>query len=244
MLRLLPGKQLRAFGKGPFFQSARWRSSQNHVVSISALLLNRRHLPSHLDAVAQNGGSVARRQPYSTQPADGAPNPSPMANMSEEEALLRIERIESLGDVFHTVPHDSPERLAAAYLLLCEVLAYLSRHGEEAPAYISIFTNTAVPADSDVARARKAIFTTTKLTAQILGAVGASSKIREANASAFALHGALDALFVSYRGPSDDGELPQWVDFWNRAQPIVVELARVLDDSRDTFMEPQTKKDE
>ncbi|KAJ7062819.1 hypothetical protein C8F01DRAFT_1135346 [Mycena amicta] len=164
--------------------------------------------------------------------------------MTEEEALSRIERIETLAEVFHGVPKDSSARLSTAYLLVCEIIAYLSRHGEEAPAYISIFTNTAVAPDSDVARARKAIFKVAQLFTQILSAVPDSASIRKEHAKAFALHGALDVLFFDYNGPAtgdsdSDGaiDLQEWTKFWIRAQPIVIELAGVLDESKEAFME-------
>ncbi|KAF7291825.1 hypothetical protein HMN09_01242700 [Mycena chlorophos] len=171
------------------------------------------------------------RRPYSTPPQP----PPKSGELSEDEALARIERIEGLAQVFHELPNTSSERLATSYLLICEILAYLSRHGEEAPAYLSIFTNTAVPPDSDVARARKAIFTTAQLLTGLLSAVPDTAPLRKQHAKAFALHGALEPLLAGYDGPTED--LQAWMTFWGRGQPIIVELAGVLDESRDTFLE-------
>nr|GAT51212.1 predicted protein [Mycena chlorophos] len=171
------------------------------------------------------------RRLYSTPPRP----PPKSGELSEDEALARIERIEGLAQVFYELPNTSSERLAASYLLIREILAYLSRHDEEAPAYLSIFTNTAVPPDSDVARARKAIFTISQLLTGLLSVVPDAAPLRKQYAKVFALHGALEPLFVGYDGPSDD--LQAWMTFWGRAQPIIVDLAEVLDESRDTFLE-------
>ncbi|KAF7331453.1 hypothetical protein MKEN_00024000 [Mycena kentingensis (nom. inval.)] len=179
--------------------------------------------------------SLTSRTPYSTTAPDATPSPK---DLSDEEALARIDQVPSMGDVFRQVPKKDLSRITSAYLLICEVMLYLARPGENAPAYLSMFTNAAVPPDSEIGRARKALFDITKLATELLSAVPDSAALKNEYAPVFGLSGALDACFLAYEGPGKHGDedLQEWTKFWSRAQPIVLEMAVMLDGMSDKVM--------
>lgn len=89
--------------------------------------------------------------------------------------------------------------------------------------------NSKATANSNIGRARKSVFGLARLVVSTLSSVPASSPLWTRNPQIFALLGALEPTFMVYDEGPDAGDTHQWTQFWNRTQPILLELGSQLD---------------
>ncbi|KAJ7196981.1 hypothetical protein GGX14DRAFT_671460 [Mycena pura] len=162
-------------------------------------------------------------------PSKTAAEDEPQAGQAQGKEEQALARLEAFHDAMHGMaPGDAAGCLRISYAIIYEIITYVARHGDDSAAYLSVFMNSEAPADSTIGRARKSVFCLARLVVSVLSSVPASSPLWIRNQQIFALLGALEHGLMVYDGP-DTGDTQQWTQFWDRTQPILLELGSQLD---------------
>ncbi|KAJ6579620.1 hypothetical protein DFH09DRAFT_1147078 [Mycena vulgaris] len=165
------------------------------------------------------------RSSYSTTSPGTGDEPERSPNVDDKEALARLETFAANIKTVPPLPN-AESRLLIGYAFIYEITRYLARHGDDSEAYLSVFMNSEAPDNSDLRRARKSVFLLTESVVTFLSSVSLSSPLREEHSGIFDLLGALQPLCMMY---DVDSDTRAWREFWNRAQPVILELGVQLD---------------
>ncbi|KAJ7683555.1 hypothetical protein B0H17DRAFT_1181586 [Mycena rosella] len=169
---------------------------------------------SPISRLARTNGRTSA-QPGFSEESEGPPN-------NDKQALARLEEFNEQIHVLRAAEGAEPHYyLLASHTIISEVTSYLARHGDGSEAYLSIFMNSNAPRGSDLLRARRCVFNLTETAVAFISLVPRSSPLRAEHTAIFDLNGALEPLYMLY---NEDIDTRQWREFWNRAQPVILEL--------------------
>ncbi|KAJ6615473.1 hypothetical protein B0H10DRAFT_1949845 [Mycena sp. CBHHK59/15] len=144
---------------------------------------------------------------------------------SEPEEAKALEELNAMAlKLRFRVPLDEPSRLRRSYALIYEIIKYLARNGLEPEQYLLLFMNSA---EDQMYPARRTVSAMVDGIVMNLSSVKLSSPLRTAHPMIFHLLGALEPLCAAFPDPYDD--IQDWMRYWSRAQPIILELATLLD---------------
>ncbi|KAL1750685.1 hypothetical protein FB107DRAFT_294421 [Schizophyllum commune] len=189
-----------------------------------------------------NAQSSAGCRAYATQTSspgngDGKNGPEsddvPPPDFDYTSALERIAESDFIQKV---VPPTDRTRLEKVHSLLLLIVSYLNRGAtvseDAALSMMVTFSTVAVPPDSEIARARKATVKLIDAIVRTLLAVPEGSQTRTEQSEIFGFAGAmlpLHAMYVQGKEPGADLTLQEWTDFWNRMQPLLLDLMFALE---------------
>ncbi|KAL1672335.1 hypothetical protein EV122DRAFT_294948 [Schizophyllum commune] len=147
-----------------------------------------------------------------------------------------LERIAESDFIQKVVPPTDRTRLEKVHSLLLLIVSYLNRGAtvseDAALSMMVTFSTVAVPPDSEIARARKATVKLIDAIVRSLLAVPEGSQTRTEQSEIFGFAGAmlpLHAMYVQGKEPGADLTLQEWTDFWNRMQPLLLDLMFALE---------------
>ncbi|KAL1705776.1 hypothetical protein EV121DRAFT_279355 [Schizophyllum commune] len=147
-----------------------------------------------------------------------------------------LERIAESDFIQKVVPPTDRTRLEKVHSLLLLIVSYLNRGAtvseDAALSMMVTFSTVAVPPDSEIARARKATVKLIDAIVRTLLAVPEGSQTRTEQSEIFGFAGAmlpLHAMYVQGKEPGADLTLQEWTDFWNRMQPLLLDLMFALE---------------
>lgn len=185
--------------------------------------------------------SVARCRTYATQTSssgDGESNNGARDDVPppDFDYTAALESIAESDFIQKAVPSTDRGRLEKVHSLLLLIISYLNRGAtmseDAALSMMVTFSTVAVPPGSEIARARKATILLISAIVQNLLAVPEGSQVRTEQAEIFGFAGAmlpLHAMYVQGKEPGADLSVEEWTDFWNRMQPLLLDLMFALE---------------
>ncbi|KAJ8453684.1 hypothetical protein ONZ45_g19611 [Pleurotus djamor] len=174
-------------------------------------------------------------------------NPSDSDPIPPERWIEALETVANAEWLTHR-PLDPSDRMRRAYALLMQVILYLHRPQPEVEQYLVDFMQAEVTPESEIHRARKATTSIARVVLQDLASVP-SNPLHADNPQVFAILGALMPLHDVYLDGLKEKEgiildLPEWTEFWEKAQPILLELALKLDEAGFGLDKQEWEKDQ
>ncbi|KAF4590925.1 hypothetical protein EYR40_009522 [Pleurotus pulmonarius] len=133
------------------------------------------------------------------------------------------------------LPADPADRLRRAYALLMQVILYLHRPQNEIEQSLVDFMQAEAKAGSPIYRARQATIVLTRAVIRDIASIPSTQPLHVDHPQIFALLGALmplHDLYLAGHNPKEGKslDLQEWTAFWERGQPILLDLASKLDE--------------
>ena len=206
----------------------------------------------------------------SNDPKTQTKNSKEGASIPPEAWIGALERTANAPWLFQ-LPHDPTDRLKRSFTLMFQVILYLGRPQEEdkATQFLTVrskfhlssplsadwrvgssqqaFTSAVVPPSSEIGRARRAVANITRAVVHDISSIPLSSPLREEQAEFFGVFDAMrllnDMYLENMKKGEGEGEVDsqEWYEFWTRAEPVLLELAEMLD--KNGFgLEPEERK--
>ncbi|KAF9497711.1 hypothetical protein BDN71DRAFT_560360 [Pleurotus eryngii] len=172
---------------------------------------------------------------YSSTPrAEGAAEDSIQRNAVADQWLQALETA-ATAPWLDVLPADPADRLRRAYALLMQVVLYLHRPQNEIEQPLIDFMQAEAEPGSHIYRARQATIVLARAVIRDIASIPSTQPLHVDHPQIFALLGALTPLHDLYLAGhnSKDGkslDLQEWTAFWERAQPILLDLASKLDE--------------
>jgi hypothetical protein len=180
-----------------------------------------------------------------------------------------LERTANAPWLFH-LPNDPADRLKRSFTLLFQIILYLGRpqEAEKATQFLTVRpkfhctplyppTDASVPANSGVQLRHRSTLVRnrtctprsgqyiTRAVVHDISSIPSSSPLREEQVELFGVFDALRLLHDVYLENTGKGEgevdSQEWYEFWTRAEPMLLELAEVLD-KKGFGLEPEERK--